>query len=74
MGAINPGLLEGGMTDNTVNLIIPTLRLHGCLYKGEANQCQKEGEYRPPEDSSQPSDHVLLSQITHQIGLGIGAA
>jgi hypothetical protein len=74
MRAIYPGLLEGGMTDDAVNLTVPALRVHRCLYKGEANQCQQEGEYRPQEQSSQRSDHVHLSLITYQTGLGIGAA
>jgi len=47
MGAIYPGLLEGGMTDDTVNITVPTLRLRWRLYKGEANQCNRDGEYHP---------------------------
>jgi hypothetical protein len=43
MGTIYPGLLEGGMADDAVNLVIPTLRLSWCLYKDEANQRNREG-------------------------------
>jgi hypothetical protein len=74
MRAIYPGLLEGGMTDDAVNLTVPALRLSWCLYKGEANQGKREGENHPQKQPSQPSDHLHLSLITYQTGLGIGAA
>ena len=41
--------------------------------KGEANQCNRDGEYHPQEQSTQPSDHLQFSFITHQTDLGIGA-
>jgi hypothetical protein len=73
MSAIPPGLLEGRMTDGAVNITTATLRLHWRLYKGEANQRKREGEYHPQEQSSQPSDHLQLSFIAHQAGIPAGS-
>jgi hypothetical protein len=61
MRTILPDLLEGEMTNGTVNILEPALRLYWRLYKGETDQRKGEGEYYPQEQSSQPSDHVHLS-------------